>query len=79
MEVSDRNRCVEDADAVVVPGLFSFSEGSVCRTCWGREDGSNIFTSAVLCRDASGAVREGCVDRPSGGGEAMRALLWKGS
>jgi hypothetical protein len=30
MEVSDRNRCVEDADAVVVPGLFFFSEGSVC-------------------------------------------------
>jgi len=30
LEIGDRNRSLEDADAVVVPGVFSFGEDTVC-------------------------------------------------
>ena len=33
MEVGDRDRRVEDADAVVVPGVFSFGEDTVHGAC----------------------------------------------
>ena len=34
VEVGDRDRSLEDADAVVVPGVFSLSEDTVCGACW---------------------------------------------
>ena len=32
LEVSDRDRCMEDADRDIEPGMFSFVEDPVCGT-----------------------------------------------
>jgi hypothetical protein len=33
-EVGDGNRCMEDADGDIVPGVFSFCTYQVCRALW---------------------------------------------
>ena len=58
LEVSDRDRSLEDADPVVVPGVFSFGADTVCGGRWGGEDGAEVFTGVVLCRGEAGAVRD---------------------
>ena len=52
MEVGDRDRSLEDADAVVVPRVFSLSADTVHGARWGGEDGADVLTGAVLCWDA---------------------------
>ena len=57
LEVSDRGRSLEDADAVVVPGVFSIGEDPVHGACGGMI--LDRLAGAVLCRGEDGAVREG--------------------
>jgi len=56
LESGDRDRSLEDADAVIVPGLFSFGADTVYVSCWGGENGPDIFAGAVLCWGEAGAV-----------------------
>jgi len=54
LEISDRDRNLEDADAVIVPGVFSLSADKIHGT--GRENGADVFTGAFLCRGEARAV-----------------------
>jgi hypothetical protein len=49
VEIGDRDRSMEDADGVVVSGVFSFCEDSVYGARWRGEDGAHVFTGTVLC------------------------------
>ena len=52
VEVGDQDRSMEDADVVVVPGVF-FPSARIRFTGPGDSNGPDVFAGAVLCWDAS--------------------------
>ena len=57
VEVGDRDRCVEDADGDIVPGVFSFSKDTVYRAR--DSSGFQILAGTVLCRGCARAIHDG--------------------
>jgi len=47
VEIGDRDRCLEDADSDIVPGVFSFGPYPVCRSC-GDEGPGPTFSPALF-------------------------------
>ena len=57
VEVGDRDRSVEDADGVVVPGMFSFGEDTVYGARGFKR--AHVLAGVVLYRGGARTVREG--------------------
>jgi len=51
LEVGDRDRCMEDADGDIVPGMFSFGPHPVCGACRGK-----LYQERSACRTTEAIV-----------------------